>query len=272
MGYKADYSSCMRMSAAAFMLAGAVFFSPERSSASEAGKGDVALDSEQSQYILSVLRAERTAFQTLEADQAFARTGRLPSAPSPLATGAISDPDLETLLEEDARASALSDEAKGMHVSEVVSVASANIDAIGEGVDGRALQCLAEAIYFESRGENTRGQFAVAEVILNRVDSRRYPNSVCGVIRQGSEKRNACQFSYTCDGKKEVFSNRGAFVKAAKIAKVMLSGRPRVLTDGATHYHTTAVSPSWSRKLAKTAKIGSHIFYRRATQVSENNN
>ena len=135
---------------------------------------------------------------------------------------------------------------------------------------GSEWQCLAEALYFEARGETVKGQFAVAEVILNRVDSTRYPNSVCGVIHQGTGRKYACQFTFTCDGIPENISEPAAYRRVGKVAKLMLSGAPRTLTDGATHYHTTAVSPRWARVFRKTAKIGVHVFYRQSTRVSQN--
>ncbi|MEM6466157.1 MAG: cell wall hydrolase [Pseudomonadota bacterium] len=122
--------------------------------------------------------------------------------------------------------------------------------------------CLTESLYFEARGEGIDGQIAVAEVILNRVDSRKYPHTVCGVVSQGENRRNACQFSFRCDGKPETYSEQDALEEAQKIAAVMLAGRPRIMTHGATHYHTHAVSPRWSRKLEKTTEVGSHIFYK----------
>jgi spore germination cell wall hydrolase CwlJ-like protein len=122
--------------------------------------------------------------------------------------------------------------------------------------------CLAEALYFEARGESIQGQFAVAEVILNRRDSTLFPNTVCGVISQGAKNLNRCQFSYKCDGAAEVFNEKKAYQKVAKIATIMMSGFPRKLTDGATYYHTNYVSPRWSRKFDRTAQIGAHYFYR----------
>ncbi|APZ51624.1 cell wall hydrolase [Salipiger abyssi] len=135
---------------------------------------------------------------------------------------------------------------------------------------GTQWQCLAEALYFEARGETVRGQFAVAEVILNRVDSPRFPNSVCGVINQGTGRKYACQFTYTCDGHPEHINEPAAWERVAKIAKVMLSGAPRALTNGATYYHTHAVRPSWSRKFTRTAAIGDHLFYRAGYRLSSN--
>lgn len=121
-------------------------------------------------------------------------------------------------------------------------------------------QCLAKALYFEARGETLKGQFAVAEVILNRVDSPNYPSSVCGVVEQGG--RGGCQFSYNCDGARDVMGERGAADLAGRIARVMLDGAPRQLTYGATHFHTRAVNPSWSHRFERTAAIGAHLFYK----------
>ena len=111
------------------------------------------------------------------------------------------------------------------------------------------MRCLSEALYFEARGESVRGQFAVAEVILNRVDSTLYPDTVCGVIHQGTGRKYQCQFTYTCDGIPDVINEKAAFDVSAKVASVMVSGAPRALTDGATHYHTKAVRPNCSHPL-----------------------
>ncbi|MDP2083950.1 MAG: cell wall hydrolase [Gemmobacter sp.] len=127
---------------------------------------------------------------------------------------------------------------------------------------GAEWQCLAEALYFEARGESLKGQFAVAEVILNRVESPQYPGTVCGVVRQGTGQRGACQFSYTCDGRPDVVTDPASWDRAGKIARLMLDGSDRSLTDGATHFHTTQVRPVWSRIFDQTTRIGAHLFYR----------
>lgn len=132
------------------------------------------------------------------------------------------------------------------------------------------VRCLSEALYFEARGESVRGQFAVAEVILNRVDSTLYPNSVCGVINQGTGRKYQCQFTYTCDGNPLTVHEKDAFAVSARVASAMVSGAPRALTDGATHYHTTAVRPNWSRSFPRTATIGVHHFYRHPTVTAQN--
>lgn len=125
---------------------------------------------------------------------------------------------------------------------------------------GAEFECLASAIYFEARGEAIRGQAAVAEVILNRVDSPSFPRTICGVVNQSNGQ--GCQFSYTCDGRSDRIGDRGAWSVAGKIARAMMDGAPRQLTEGATYFHTPAVRPSWSRRFELTAQIGRHIFYR----------
>lgn len=127
---------------------------------------------------------------------------------------------------------------------------------------GDQWRCLTEALYFEARGEDTRGIFAVAEVILNRVDSGRFPESVCGVVNQGTGERYRCQFTYTCDGVAETVREPRAWARVGKVARLMLDGAPRLLTSGATHYHTRAVDPRWASVFARVSTIGDHHFYR----------
>ena len=144
------------------------------------------------------------------------------------------------------------------------------LDALPAAQGGKHLDCLSEALYFEARGETIKGQFAVAEVIMNRVESGRYPDSVCGVINQGTGRKFACQFTYTCDGRAEIITEKSNYARLRKIAKLSMSDLPKKLTKGATHYHTTAVRPKWSRVFPRTAKIGVHLFYREPTRVSRN--
>lgn len=121
-------------------------------------------------------------------------------------------------------------------------------------------QCLTKALYFEARGESLKGQFAVAEVILNRADSPRFPSTVCAVVNQGGSK--GCQFSYVCDGRKDVMHERSAVDRAGRIARVMLDGAPRALTQGATYFHSKGARPGWAHRFPRTAAIGAHMFYR----------
>ncbi len=122
------------------------------------------------------------------------------------------------------------------------------------------LRCLAEAIYFESRAEPRNGQIAVAEVVMNRVRSPRFPNTVCGVVYQGAS-RKSCQFSWACDGAPDRPHGR-AWVQAQDVARLVLAGQAPRLTNGATHFHATRVRPHWARVYTLTTRIGNHIFYR----------
>ncbi len=124
---------------------------------------------------------------------------------------------------------------------------------------GAQFECLSQALYFEARGENVEGQQAVAEVILNRVDDPRFPDSICGVVHQSNSR--GCQFSYYCDGRAETIQDQAAFADVAKVARAMMDGATRSLTDGATYFHTRTTRPSWSRRFTRTAKFGHHIFY-----------
>ncbi len=124
--------------------------------------------------------------------------------------------------------------------------------------------CLATAIYHEARGEGIRGQFAVAEVVLNRVASRQFPGTICGVVYQGVRpgRLGGCQFSFACDGRSEAMPNRTAAAVARRIAQVMADGGHSTLTQGALYFHTTAVNPSWAQRFTRTSQIGAHLFYR----------
>ena len=122
--------------------------------------------------------------------------------------------------------------------------------------------CLTQGIYYEARGERALGQLAVAEVVLNRVASNRYPNTICGVVFQGA-KANRCQFSFACMA--NVMNkprNQIAWRKAQRLAHNVLSGKVRNSVIGtATYYHATYVSPYWAPSMVEVAKIGQHIFY-----------
>ncbi|MCU0855073.1 MAG: cell wall hydrolase [Rhodobacteraceae bacterium] len=147
---------------------------------------------------------------------------------------------------------------------------TAFLDALPRASGGEAWRCLSEALYFEARGEDIDGIFAVAEVILNRVDSPAYPDTVCEVVYQGTGRLFECQFTYSCDGKKEIIRERRAYERVAKVARLMLDGAPRRLTEGATHYHTKSVRPNWARVYPRTAVIGYHVFYRQTDRYALN--
>ncbi len=126
------------------------------------------------------------------------------------------------------------------------------------------MTCLAEAVYYEARGESIDGQRAVAEVVLRRTRDHRFPNSVCGVVYQGSHKRNACQFSFACDGIARGRRDRVAWKRAVEVAHYETVGEGRLVdsTAGAQYFHTTQVNPPWASRFIRTTRIGRHIFYR----------
>ncbi|MFP4520334.1 MAG: cell wall hydrolase [Oceanicaulis sp.] len=126
----------------------------------------------------------------------------------------------------------------------------------------RERRCLAEAIFYEARSERFAGQAAVAEVVLNRVRHRAYPDTVCGVVYQGSERTTGCQFTFTCDGSLARAPQGRTWIKAQRVAEHALMGFAQPVTRRATHYHTTEVNPVWNQSLVRTRRIGAHIFYR----------
>jgi spore germination cell wall hydrolase CwlJ-like protein len=127
----------------------------------------------------------------------------------------------------------------------------------------RAEKCLAEAVYFESRGESVRGQMAVAQVVMNRVFSDFYPGDVCDVVYQNAHRRLACQFTFACDGIRDVVRDQDAWQRAKRIAADTLDGKLWLEDVGkATHYHAYWVRPWWIRTMRKLHKIGVHSFYR----------
>jgi spore germination cell wall hydrolase CwlJ-like protein len=127
--------------------------------------------------------------------------------------------------------------------------------------------CLSKAIYHEARGESDNGQWAVANVIINRAMSKRFPSTMCGVIYQNADQgRNRCQFSFACDGQPDMTSERKAWLKANTIAAAAYSEfqhgqRPGVIPGSALFYHTRSVSPDWSSTYQRVAQIGAHVFY-----------
>jgi len=124
-------------------------------------------------------------------------------------------------------------------------------------------KCLAEAVYFEARGEAVRGQIAVAQVVLNRAFSGFYPNTVCGVVYQNKHRHFACQFSFACDNNPEVIREPDMWDRAQKIAKASLDGQLWLPEVGkSTHYHAYWVRPSWVNEMKKMYKFGVHTFYR----------
>ena len=126
----------------------------------------------------------------------------------------------------------------------------------------RSLQCMTEAVYYEAATEPLEGRRAVAQVILNRLRHPAYPNSVCGVVYQGSERRTGCQFSFTCDGSLGRAPMAPYWQQARQVAEEALGGYVHRPVGYSTHYHANYVVPYWASSLTKSANIGTHIFYR----------
>jgi spore germination cell wall hydrolase CwlJ-like protein len=127
--------------------------------------------------------------------------------------------------------------------------------------------CLATAIYFEARGEPERGQIAVAQVILNRVRSPIFPQTICGVVYQG-QMRKGCQFSFACDGHSDNPRNKDQWGLAQGLSKRIMSGELWLPEVGySTFYHANYVSPRWARRMNKVDRIGAHIFYKKRNET-----
>ncbi|MDO8409742.1 MAG: cell wall hydrolase [Phenylobacterium sp.] len=126
----------------------------------------------------------------------------------------------------------------------------------------QALRCLSQAIYYEAAREPPEGQRAVAQVVLNRVRHPAYPNSVCGVVFQGSARRTGCQFSFTCDGSLTWAPEPWLWRQVEAVAAEALDGFVEEDVGSATHYHADYVAPYWAPTLVKMTKVGAHIFYR----------
>ena len=138
------------------------------------------------------------------------------------------------------------------------------------------IECLAKNMYFEARSQGTAGVLAVSAVVLNRVNDSRFPDTICGVVKQGPTRaswlnrnkrypiRNRCQFSWYCDGKSDVPKNKKLYNKLEGLATSILSGEINFIdiTDGATFYHADYVQPSWAKTKTRTVEIEDHIFYR----------
>ena len=138
-----------------------------------------------------------------------------------------------------------------------------------------AFICLALNTYHEAKNQSMVGQIAVAEVVMNRVQDERFPNSICEVVKQGPTRpswedpnkeypiKHRCQFSWYCDGKSDVPKNEKAWRKAQDVAFLVLYNKIQLdVTEGATHYHATYVKPAWAKTKKRTTRIEKHIFYR----------
>ncbi len=126
----------------------------------------------------------------------------------------------------------------------------------------RAVNCLADAVYYEAGGESREGREAVAQVVLNRVRHPNYPKSVCGVVFEGAARTTGCQFTFTCDGSMRRTPGAVGWRDAVEVASAALDGFVSPSVGGSTHYHAVRVRPAWSAAMTPTRRIGAHQFYR----------
>jgi spore germination cell wall hydrolase CwlJ-like protein len=187
--------------------------------------------------------------------------------------GGLPDPDMKVMA---SLPSAADEPSKVIESGESVAVKGAvnadnqraktpaeRLGLFDEKARAKSEKCLADAIYFEARGEAVRGQIAVAQVVMNRTFSGFYPTTVCGVVYQNKHRHMACQFTFACDNNPDVVNEPDMWDRARKIAKAMLDGQlwlPEVAKS--THYHAYWVRPSWVNEMKKMYKFGVHTFYR----------
>jgi len=133
----------------------------------------------------------------------------------------------------------------------------------------KQLTCLSTNIYYETMAVSLVDAMSVTDVVLNRVNHAKYPDTPCDVVHQsylndkGEPLLNKCQFSWYCDGKADEPQNAEAWEKSVRYADIIYNqGTWRGISEGSTHYHATYVSPSWAKSFTKIAQIGAHIFYR----------
>ena len=161
-----------------------------------------------------------------------------------------------------------------MTMKDIKIIVVVSLLVIGYEAYGDDKKCLTENIYFEARGQGQAGWLAVAQVTQNRVDDRRFPNTICEVVKQGltyasgDPIRNKCQFSWYCDGKSDNPKNIKVYNSIYELVNYIYDIQDKPdhelldITDGATHYHADYVRPSWAKTKTKTIEIEDHIFYR----------
>ncbi|MGF1610748.1 MAG: cell wall hydrolase [Kiloniellales bacterium] len=129
--------------------------------------------------------------------------------------------------------------------------------------DDEELRCLALNVYWEARGRPLKSQQAVAHTTLNRLASPDFPDTLCGVVKDGGqEPLHACQFSWWCDGESDEPTDGEAWCQALSVADDALAGRSQDPTGGARYFHLDTVEPAWAQKLERTARIGRHVYYK----------
>jgi spore germination cell wall hydrolase CwlJ-like protein len=137
------------------------------------------------------------------------------------------------------------------------------VDPAGEEPLNDAITCLARSIYWEANRKDNAEMEAIANVVMNRLGHKGFPNTICGVVKQGREQ-GACQFSWWCDGRSDDASEDEPYSHVKEIARKVLNRQLKDPTDGALYFHHRKVTPNWSSEYIKTVEVGEHVFYKPA--------
>jgi len=146
--------------------------------------------------------------------------------------------------------------------SETITKSEAQaVDPVGQLPMDDAITCLARSIYWESKGKSPADMEAVASVVMNRLGHEGFPDTVCAVVKQGSETKN-CQFSWWCDGRSDQVQEETQYAIAKEIARKALNKQLNDRTHGAMYFHNRKVKPAWARKYIKTTETSMFLFYK----------
>jgi spore germination cell wall hydrolase CwlJ-like protein len=146
--------------------------------------------------------------------------------------------------------------------SETITTSEAQaVDPAGQSAMDDAITCLARSIYWESKGKSSADMEAVASVVMNRLGHEGFPDTVCAVVKQGSESKN-CQFSWWCDGRSDQVQEETQYAIAKEIARKALNKQLNDRTHGAMYFHDRKVKPAWARKYIKTTETSKFLFYK----------
>lgn len=143
----------------------------------------------------------------------------------------------------------------------ITKAESRAVDPAGEAPLDDAITCLARSIYWEAKGDGADSMEAVASVVLNRLAAGGFPETVCEVVKQGSEQ-GSCQFSWWCDGRSDTVQEEAPYRMATEIARRALNGQLQDRTDGALYFHDRSVAPAWANTFTRTAETGDLLFYK----------
>jgi spore germination cell wall hydrolase CwlJ-like protein len=161
------------------------------------------------------------------------------------------------------KASSEGSKAKPTQAETITKPQAQAVDAIGQEPLEDALTCLARSIYWEAKGQDDAEIEAIANVVMNRLGHKGFPDTVCGVVKQGQEQ-GACQFSWWCDGRADAADEKENYAHAKEIARKALNRQLKDRTGGALYFHNRQVTPYWSKEYVRTVAVGAHFFYKPA--------